>query len=76
MDSQVKGIINTVVGRPVDQVDGFVTRGLLDSLMMVQLIVQIEKEFGISITADDLAAENFDSIAAIKALINKTKGTK
>ena len=43
--------------------------GVLDSLAFVELLVQLEREFGVTTSVDDLEAENFRSIACIAAFI-------
>ena len=39
--------------------------GLLDSLAFVELLLQLEHEFGVTTSVDDLDADNFRSIARI-----------
>ena len=39
--------------------------GVLDSLAFVELLLQLEREFGVIASADDLELENFQSIARI-----------
>ena len=43
--------------------------GVLDSLAFVELLVQLEREFGVTTSVDDLEAENFRSISSIAAFI-------
>ena len=43
--------------------------GLLDSLMLVELLAQLEETFGVSISTDDLELDNFRSIASIAAFV-------
>lgn len=45
--------------------------GILDSLGIAQLVAAIETEFNIELDGDDIIPENFDTINAINALINK-----
>lgn len=71
MENSIKKIIADLLGRDIKEDSGFVSRGLLDSLMVVQLIVQIEKQFNISLPAEALRAENFDSISAITTLVQR-----
>lgn len=47
----------------------------LDSLMLMQLILLLEREFSISISPEDLDRVNFSSLNHIAALVRK-KGTK
>src|SRR5436190_15508034 len=43
--------------------------GVLDSLAFVELLVQLEREFGLAIAVDDIEVENFRSIARIAGFI-------
>jgi acyl carrier protein len=43
--------------------------GLLDSLMLIELLAQLEETFGVSISTDDLELDNFRSIASIAAFV-------
>lgn len=45
--------------------------GILDSLDIVTLITEINDKFDISITAEEIVPENFNSAAALMALIEK-----
>ena len=48
-----------------------VTNGLIDSLDIMNLIVKLEEKFNIAIDPEDVIAENFDSVAAIVALVER-----
>ena len=59
-----------------DDVDFFsethlIDNGILDSLDIVTLITEINDEFDVSIPAEEIIPENFNSANAIMALINK-----
>jgi len=43
--------------------------GALDSLAFVELLVQIEREFGLTTSVDDLDIEHFRSIARIAEFV-------
>ena len=43
--------------------------GLLDSLMLIELLAQLEGTFGVSISTDDLELDNFRSIASIARFV-------
>lgn len=47
--------------------------GLLDSLLLVELIVEIERRFGMTVPMDDLELENFRSIERIAAYLVRQK---
>ncbi|MBQ9610443.1 MAG: acyl carrier protein [Lachnospiraceae bacterium] len=49
----------------------YVEDGYLDSFDIVTLVSAIEKEFGIVVNGLDILPENFESVKAISALINK-----
>ncbi len=45
--------------------------GILDSLDIVSLVAAIDTEFGVTIPAEEIVPENFNSADALFALINK-----
>jgi len=47
----------------------------LDSLMLMQLILVLEREFSITISPEDLDRENFSTITNIASLIRKKGAT-
>ena len=51
--------------------DGLIDDGILDSLDIVTLITEINEAFDVSIPAEEIIPENFNSASAIMALINK-----
>lgn len=53
-----------------DNVD-FIESGYLDSFDVVQVISMLEDKFDIKISALDLMPDNFNSLAAIKRLVEK-----
>ena len=49
--------------------------GLLDSLTFVELLVHLEREFGVTTSVDDLKVDNFSSVAHIAAYVAARTGT-
>ena len=47
--------------------------GFVNSLLAMQLVAFVEKEFGVRVEDEDLDLDNFRSINAISALIAKKK---
>lgn len=45
--------------------------GILDSLDIVALVTEIDAEMGISIPAEEIVPENFNSVQALMALIER-----
>lgn len=51
-----------------------ITDGLLDSFDIISLITELEEVFDIEIDPEDVVSENFESVDAIAALVEKCKG--
>lgn len=51
----------------------FIEEGMLDSFDVVTLVTELEDAFSINIDGEDIVPENFSSIEAIKALVNKSE---
>ena len=51
--------------------EALVTGGILDSFDIVNLVTELNNTYDIEITASDLIFENFDSAAAILALVER-----
>lgn len=51
--------------------DSLVDGGLLDSFDLVGVITELKEAFDIDITIDDISAENFNSVEAICALVDR-----
>jgi acyl carrier protein len=51
--------------------DNLVDDGILDSLDIVTLITEINSEFGVSIPAEEIIPENFNSAEALWDLIER-----
>ncbi len=51
--------------------DGLVDNGILDSLDIVTLITEINDKFDVSIPAEEIIPENFNSAQSLYALIEK-----
>ena len=68
--------------RASEEVDGFadgdslLELGVIDSLSMVDLIAHLEKTYEITIAEDDMVPENFDSVDAIVAYVEKKQAAK
>lgn len=51
----------------------FIEEGMLDSFDLVNLVTDLESKFGVVIDGMDIVPENFNSLDAIEALVNKSK---
>ena len=45
--------------------------GILDSLDIVTIVTEIDDKFGVTIPAEEIVPENFNSAAALMALITR-----
>ncbi len=54
--------------------DKLVSDGTLDSLDIMNLIMELESGFDIEIDPEDVLSENFESVDAIATLVEKCKG--
>jgi len=50
--------------------------GILDSLTLVELLVQLEQEYGTVISVEDLEIKNFSSIAKIAEFVANHNGVE
>ena len=51
--------------------DKLIDDGILDSFDIVSIVGELCDEYGITITVDDMEPENFNSAAAILALVER-----
>lgn len=57
-----------------DSSDTLVEDGILDSLTITGIIGALTLEFGIVIPYEEITEENFNSVKALAALVEKLKG--
>jgi acyl carrier protein len=53
--------------------DDLLSAGIIDSLGILQLVSFVEKQFGIQIPDEDVVLENFQSVAALSAYLDKQR---
>lgn len=53
---------------------GLVDNELIDSFDLVTIAAEIMGEFDVELNVDDMIPENFNSVAAMMALIDKNRG--
>ena len=51
--------------------DGLIDDGILDSLDIVSLVAEIDTEFGVTVPAEEIIPENFNSAKALFELIER-----
>ena len=62
-------ILGTFIKQDVEDDQSLFNSGLVSSLFAMELVLFIEKEFGLEIENQDLDLKNFDSINAVAAFI-------
>ncbi len=55
----------------VDENTRLIDDKVLDSLAMISLVAELSDEFDVDISAQDIVPENFETVKAIKALIER-----
>ncbi len=64
---------NFLFGTPGDFGDGdsLIEHGIIDSTGVLELIAFLEKEFGVTVSDDELLPENLDSIENLVAFVGR-----
>jgi acyl carrier protein len=70
-------IQNFVLSDQLDQLsaeDSLLENGIIDSTGILELVFFVEDQFGIQIDTSEVLPENFDSIRALSAYIQRKQG--
>lgn len=67
----VRALIETVTGKTPASDNNLLGSGFMDSLMVMQLVGALEAKFAIHLEIEDFTQYNFDSVAAIAALVER-----
>ena len=70
----VRRLIEQDLNRPLQDVgnaDSLLETGVLDSVSVLQLVSLLEEQFGIAISEDELMPDNFETIDAIDAFLQR-----
>ena len=70
----VRQLIEQDLNRPlpgVGDADSLLETGVLDSVSVLQLVSLLEERFGIAISEDELMPDNFETIDAIDAFLQR-----
>jgi len=54
--------------------DDLLRLGILDSIAIMQIIDQIEQDFGIELEGDEITMDNFQSLASMSRMIERRRG--
>lgn len=69
--TDVQGFINRYVDLPPGFADDqpIISAGLLDSIVVIQLIDHLQRTYGLTVEDVDLELENFDSVDGIHSFV-------
>lgn len=73
--SQVRDFLGQFISNTdIDPDENLFVSGIVNSLFAMQLVLFVEKEFGIQVANEDLDLENFKSLNAITAFVESKSG--
>ncbi len=62
MKKVIKDIVQALVIKKLDDDEALISSGLVDSVIIVELILEIEQKLGLLVALDEVTEQNFDSI--------------
>lgn len=71
MREKIENILTEIIPGIDLKCETFIDSGYIDSLALINLISELDIEFDIEITFEDLNVSNFSSVDAIQALVEK-----
>ena len=60
--------------KDLSNVTDIIEGGYLDSFELISLIGMLGEQFGVEIDVDEIAPENFNSVAAMAAMVERLQG--
>ena len=75
-DKILEILSNIKPNRDMSQIEDIIEGGYLDSFELLALIAQLSDTFGIEIDFDEIAPQNFNSVEAIAAMVNRIIANK
>ena len=76
VEASVRQFLHDELGKDVTQLgpdDSLLESGTIDSVGVMALVAYLERDFGVAIGEDDLVPENFDSLSAIAAFVDRRR---
>lgn len=72
MEQKILDILNEInPGADFNGSDDLIGYGMIDSFAIINLVSELEDEFDVEISVKDVIKENFQSVKAIAALIER-----
>ena len=66
-----KNILFSGNGYPYPDDASFLNEGIVDSMNMLELVMFVEKEFGVKVEDEDIVPDNFDSVSKLAAFVRR-----
>jgi acyl carrier protein len=63
-------------GREMSDEDSLLEQGTVDSLGVLEIVGFLEKQFGFTLSDDEMVADHFDSIASMARFVRQKLGTE
>jgi acyl carrier protein len=77
IQKELRQYIGSELGRDVSGVadsESLLEAGVIDSMGVLELVSFIEKQYRIAVSEDEMMPENFDTVNAIAAFIERRRG--
>ena len=71
METIIKIIQSLRPAANIDENTRLIDEKILDSLAMISLVAELSDEFDVEITAQDIIPENFETVRAIYAMLER-----
>ena len=75
-DYIVKEFLFDKPGQHLESDDLLIASDIIDSLGIFMLVAFLEKRFGVGVQPDDVILENFETVTAIKRLVEARRAAK
>lgn len=63
-------------GFPYSDEASFLENGIIDSMNVLELVVFVEDNFGVTVSDEDVVPDNFDSVARLSAYVQQKQEAK
>jgi acyl carrier protein len=74
--STIRQFIETDLARDLSTVansDSLLEAGIIDSMAVLQIVGFIEQRFGVTVADDDMMPENFETVDAMAAFVDRSR---
>ncbi|QFZ20985.1 acyl carrier protein [Saccharothrix syringae] len=73
---ELLAVVTAEVGRAVDADTDLFAAGLMSSLVSLEIVTRVERRYGIDVNGDDLDLENFRTVEAMAALVDRLRAVR